>query len=185
MWHPEKSVMIRVLLCGEHCGQSNGLEFPSGDCWGLSLHISPRIFLQANFMRIYDRIVMALANFIDISYRITLKSQTNYKFNWFHEFAWRLSFSSLFDLKLHVWGFMFFFNIFPTVFCHKSTDIVYNHFSWPYLTVKDQQNFSTSKMGLGRGELDYRLFSVVPFISNILWLYSLFKCQRGRRQCNL
>lgn len=150
MWHPEKSVMIRVLLCGEHCGQSNGLEFPSGDCWGLSLHISPRIFLQANFMRSYDRIVTALANFIDISYRITLKSQTNYKFNWFHEFAWRLSFSSLFDLKLHVWGFMFFFNIFPTKsFATKALTLFITIFLDPTWLLKTSKTFPLPKWGWG------------------------------------
>ena len=51
-------------------------------------------------------------------------------------------------------------------------------FDWK---LKTSKTFPVPKMGSGWGELDYRLFSVVLFISKSLWFYSLVKCQRGRK----
>lgn len=49
-------------------------------------------------------------------------------------------------------------------------------FDWK---LKTSKTFPLLKWGRG-GKLDYRLFSVVLFISKSLWFYSLVKCQRGR-----
>lgn len=144
----------------------------------LSIHI-PSIQLWS-----CDRIIMILANLTDISLRITLKYHTNYKWKYYHEFTWQ-SFSSLFYFKLCVWVLRKIFlqqNLLPTKTLTLFLTIFLTLFDWK---LKTSKTFPLPKMGSGWGELDYRLFSVVLFISKSLWFYLLVKCQRGRKQCDL
>lgn len=173
MWLFKNVTDQSLVTCGglwtRHC-----LEFPTGDHSDLNLHTSPYTY-SFNQLWSCDRSIMILANLTDISLRITLKYHTNYK--------WKIL-SNLPDKVLALYftsNFVFEFlkkNISPTKSVAHENDIVSNHLlDLIWLEVKDQQNFSTSKNGVGVGELDYRLFSVVLFISKSLWFYSLVKCQ--------
>lgn len=78
MWLP-KNAVIRVQLSGQDFGQSTVLNFLQ-ELAEVSSAVPLRTYSSNPiFWRSYDRIIMVLANFTNISLRITLKSYTNYK----------------------------------------------------------------------------------------------------------